>query len=94
MDVNIDEHDTLELKLGVTGGLTETLAGRINIASWESDGWYESNNGGDLNGGKNLGGSVALEWLPNDTFSAFSYCFLQRRRIRSARDCAASHHDQ
>lgn len=73
VSVDVDEHDSLELKLGLTGPITDTLAARINLASWDSDGWYESNNGGDLNGGNNLGGSLALEWIPNDTFSAFTY---------------------
>ncbi|ARN73434.1 TonB-dependent receptor [Oceanicoccus sagamiensis] len=70
VDVNIDEHGTQELKLSVTGGITETLAGRVTLSSWETDGWYENpNTGGDLGDGESTGGSFALQWTPDDIFT-------------------------
>ncbi|ARN73199.1 TonB-dependent receptor [Oceanicoccus sagamiensis] len=73
VDVMYDEHDSAELRLGVTGGLTDTLAARVNLAAWDSDGWYEHpQTGGELNGGESFGGSLAFEWLPDDVFTAYT----------------------
>ncbi len=70
VDVNLDEHGTQEVKLSVTGGLTETIAARATVSSWETDGWYENpNTGGDLGDGESVGGSLALQWTPDDVFT-------------------------
>lgn len=72
VELNFDEHGTQEGRLSLSGPLTDTLGARLNLSSWETDGWYENpNTGDDLGDGEALGGALALEWRPSETFTAY-----------------------
>lgn len=73
VSVDVDEYGTRDLKLSVTGGLTDKLAGKVLVSDWETDGWYENpNTGGDLGGGESTGASFSLEFISDGAFSAFT----------------------
>ena len=72
LDVQFDEHNTQEIKLSASGPLTDTLNARVNIANWETDGWYENpNTNSELGDGRSTGGALALEWLANENLNVY-----------------------
>ena len=72
VSADFDEHGTQDLRLMASGPLTETLGARLNLSSYDTDGWYENpNTGDDLGGADNYGVALALEWRPNEDFTAY-----------------------
>ena len=73
VDADYDEHGTYQLGLSASGPLIEdTLAGRLTLSTYDLAGWYDNPNTGDeLGEGESNGGSLALEWTPNDQFTAY-----------------------
>jgi iron complex outermembrane receptor protein len=69
---DIDEHDTQDFRLMVSGPVTDTLGARLNLMSYQTDGWYNNPiTGGDLGDADNWGGALALEWSPVENFNAY-----------------------
>jgi iron complex outermembrane receptor protein len=69
---DFDEHGTQDLRLMVSGPVTDTLGARLNLMSYDTDGWYDNpNTGGDLGTADNWGGALALQWQPVDNFTAY-----------------------
>ena len=73
INADFDEHSTYDLGLSLSGPLIkDQLAGRLTLSSYSTDGWYDNPNTGDeLGSGDSDGASVALEWTPTDTFTAY-----------------------
>ena len=40
ISADVDEHDSLDLRLMVSGPLSENFSARVNAFSYETDGWY------------------------------------------------------
>lgn len=69
---DIDEHGTQDYRGMVSGPLTDTLAARLNLSSYQTDGWYDNPiTGGDLGDADSWGGALAFQWQPNDNFVAY-----------------------
>ncbi|MEH6549244.1 MAG: TonB-dependent receptor [Pseudomonadales bacterium] len=72
VELNLDDNDTVEGKLAVSGPLSDNVRAGLTLSSWQTDGYYTNPvTGGDLNAGESAGGSLSLEWTPNDTFTAY-----------------------
>lgn len=73
IDADYDEHNTYNLNLSVSGPLVQdTLAARLTLSTYDTDGWYQNpNTGDDLGTGESSGGSLALEWQASDHFTAY-----------------------
>jgi outer membrane receptor protein involved in Fe transport len=72
VSADIDEHNTADLRLMLTGPLTDKLGARLNLVSYQTDGWYENpNTGGELGNADNVGAALALQWQATENFSAY-----------------------
>lgn len=73
IDGDYNEHGTYNLGLSLSGPLiSDTLAGRLTLSSYDLAGWYDNPNTGDeLGEGESSGGSLALEWTPTDRLTAY-----------------------
>lgn len=73
VDADYDEHGTYSLGLSVSGPIVDdTLTGRLTLSTHDLSSWYDNpNTGSELGEGDSDGGSLALEWRPNERFSAY-----------------------
>ncbi|WGL16834.1 TonB-dependent receptor [Microbulbifer bruguierae] len=73
--VSVDANDQGFAKLQVAANvpmISDVLAGSINLAKTEFDGYYKNpNTGGDLGGTESEGIATALFWTPTESFSAY-----------------------
>ncbi len=73
IDGDYDEHGTYNLGLSLSGPLlSEQLAGRLTLSSYDRAGWYDNpNTGEELGEGDSNGGSLALEWTPTESLAFY-----------------------
>ena len=69
----VDEFGTLDTRIGLTGPITRSLRGRVNLASWRTDGAYRHPDNGDrLGDGDSLGAALALDWDASDWIQVYT----------------------
>lgn len=82
VDGEVAEYDTYNFRAAVSGPIGEQFAWRLNVASYNTDGFYNNNGTGmpmngfgqpidagntqNLNGAESNGARLALLWTPND----------------------------
>ena len=73
VDLEGDEHSYKQLKLALSGPVSDAMGYRINFAQTDSNGWYDNpNTGGDLNTEETIGGAFAFEIQAGEIFTSYT----------------------
>lgn len=69
----VDQFGTHDTRVGLSGPITRGLRGRLNLASWATDGAYRHPDNGDaLGDGDSLGAALALDWDATDWIQVYT----------------------